>query len=146
MLAYERRSKTAEVTKDEVMDNETTIGELRTRVTEFVSERDWEQFHAPKNLSMALAIEAAELMEHFQWITAEESRDRSNADRMSGVRDEIADVLCYVLAIANELDIDLSEAFTQKMVKNVAKYPAAEFRGRYGPEDSGPNESGHTDQ
>ena len=74
-----------------------------------MDERDWRQFHSPKNLSMSLAIEAAELMEHFQWIDAAESR-RVGDDpaKLAAVREEIADVLCYLLALANELDLDLS--------------------------------------
>jgi NTP pyrophosphatase (non-canonical NTP hydrolase) len=117
-------------------DQETTIAALRGRVREFVDARDWHQFHSPKNLSMALAIEAAELMEHFQWITTDASRSVGDkADKINAIREELADVLCYALAIANELDIDLSSALNDKMEKNEAKYPADEYRGRYGPED-----------
>jgi dCTP diphosphatase len=116
------------------MDSSTTVAELREIVRRFVDERDWRQFHSPKNLSMALAIEAAELMEHFQWIDAAESRQvGSDATKLAGVRDEIADVLCYVLALANELGLDLTEALRDKMVKNASKYPAALSRGRYDP-------------
>ena len=117
-------------------DLETSIGQLREVVRQFVDERDWRQFHAPKNLSMALAIEAAELMEHFQWITPQASREiPADAEKLAAVGEELADVLCYVLAIANELDLDLSTTFDDKMKKNRLKYPAAEYRGRYGPED-----------
>jgi len=117
-------------------DNNTSVEALRRIVHEFVDARDWQQFHSPKNLSMALAIEAAELMEHFQWITQGESREiGGDAAKLEGVRDELADVLCYVIAIANELDIDLSSALRGKMVKNITKYPVKEYRGRYGPED-----------
>jgi dCTP diphosphatase len=119
-------------------DTTTTIAELKELVREFVDQRDWRQFHAPKNLSMSLCIEAAELMEHFQWISAEESRrvadDRA---RLAAVGDELADVLCYALAMSNELGLDLSAAIRRKMRKNERKYPAAEYRGRYGPEDKG---------
>ena len=115
-------------------DSSTTIAELREIVRRFVDERDWRQFHTPKNLSMSLAIEAAELMEHFQWIDAEESRRvGDDAAKLAEVRDEMADVLCYLLAIANELEIDLSDAIRDKMVKNAAKYPAELSRGRYDP-------------
>jgi len=115
-------------------DASTTLADLRDIVRRFVDERDWQQFHSPKNLSMSLAIEAAELMEHFQWIDIADSR-RIGDDpaKLSAVRDEIADVLCYVIALANELDIDLSTAIRDKMAKNVAKYPAALSRGRYDP-------------
>jgi len=115
-------------------DSCTTLADLREIVRRFVDERDWRQFHSPKNLSMSLAIEAAELMEHFQWIDIAESRRvRDDANKLSEVRDEIADVLCYVVALANELDIDLSTAIRDKMVKNAAKYPADLSRGRYSP-------------
>ena len=117
-----------------VSDSSTTLAELRQIVRHFVDERDWRQFHSPKNLSMSLAIEAAELMEHFQWIDAAESRRvGENAEKLADVRDELADVLCYLFAIANELDIDLSDAMRDKMVKNAAKYPAEQSRGRYDP-------------
>ncbi len=120
------------------MDHETTIAELRNVVREFVDARDWQQFHSPKNLTMALAIEAAELMEHFQWITTDASRRiAEDPEKLTAVGEELADVLCYTLAIANELDLDLSNALREKMKKNVLKYPAEEFRGRYGPEDGG---------
>src|SRR5262245_845501 len=118
-------------------DETTTLAQLRDLVRRFVEERDWRQFHSPKNLSMSLAIEAAELMEHFQWIDIADSR-RVGDDpaKLDQVRDEIADVLCYLLALANELDIDLSTAIRDKMVKNAAKYPADQSRGRYDPPPS----------
>ena len=113
-------------------DSLTTVAELSEIVRRFVDERDWKQFHAPKNLSMSLAIEAAELMEHFQWIDVAESRRIGEDSAAIGeVRDEMADVLCYLLAIANELEIDLSDALRDKMVKNAVKYPAELSRGRY---------------
>jgi NTP pyrophosphatase (non-canonical NTP hydrolase) len=117
-------------------DEATTVAQLRQVVAEFVAARDWQQFHAPKNISMALAIEAAELMEHFQWISVDESREvAEHSDKLAAVGEELADVLCYVLALANELDLDLAETLEAKMVKNVQKYPADEYQGRYGPED-----------
>ena len=115
-------------------DASTTLADLRELVRRFVDERDWRQFHSPKNLSMSLAIEAAELMEHFQWIDAAESRQiGDDPAKLSEVRDEIADVLCYILALANELNLDLSTAIRDKMVKNATKYPATLSRGRYDP-------------
>ena len=112
-------------------DPETTIAELRALVHDFVERRDWRQFHAPKNLAMSLAIEAAELMEHFQWISTEQSRKiATEPGELAEVSDELADVLCYALAMANELGIDLSTAIRSKIVKNEKKYPAEEFRGR----------------
>jgi len=119
-------------------DQTTSIDALRQLVAQFVAERDWQKFHSPKNLAMALAIEAAELMEHFQWITPAASRTIcQERDRKTAVAEEMADVLCYLLALADELDIDLDESLRQKMVKNAAKYPVEEYRGRYGPEDEG---------
>lgn len=119
-------------------DSTTTVAALKRLVSEFVDERDWHRFHAPKNLAMSLAIEAAELMEHFQWIsTAESRRIAQDPERLAAIGDELADVLCYALAMANELGLDLATAIRQKIAKNEQKYPAAEYRGRYGPEDRG---------
>ena len=116
-------------------DSETTVSELRQLVNDFVERRDWHQFHAPKNLAMSMAIEAAELMEHFQWLTAEQSRALAETpEQLEAVGEELADVLCYALAMANELQLDLSTAIRQKMQKNEQKYPADEYRGRYGPD------------
>lgn len=113
-------------------DDQTTLAQLRQWVAQFVEERDWRQFHAPKNLSMSLAIEAAELMEHFQWIDAEASRAlRDDPDKLAPIRDEMADVLCYLSALANELGVDLSEAVQIKLHKNTEKYPVQLCRGRY---------------
>ena len=113
----------------------TTLADLRDLVRRFVDERDWRQFHSPKNLSMSLAIEAAELMEHFQWIDVAESRrigDDAGKARRSPRRNRRRAVLSCC-ALANELDIDLSHAVRDKMVKNAAKYPAELSRGRYDP-------------
>jgi NTP pyrophosphatase (non-canonical NTP hydrolase) len=119
-------------------DRITTVAQLRAIVRQFVDDRDWQQFHSPKNLSMAMSIEAAELMEHFQWLTIEESRAlRHDAPRLHAVTEELADVVCYALALANELDVDLTEAMRAKMRKNEEKYPVESYRGRYGPEDHG---------
>ena len=119
-------------------DSVTTIEELRLLIRKFVDERDWQQFHSPKNLSMALAIEAAELMEHFQWIEVEASRRiPEDAEKLAAVGEELADVMSYTLALADSLGIDLAETVRAKMVKNELKYPAEEFRGRYGNEDRG---------
>ena len=119
-------------------DSTTSIAELKQLVADFVAERDWRRFHAPKNLSMSLAIEAAELMEHFQWISPEESRRvPEHPNRLAAVGEELADVVCYALAMANELGLDLSTAIRRKIAKNEQKYPVEEYRGRYGPEDVG---------
>ena len=117
-------------------DAETTVSQLREVVDRFVAERDWHQFHTPKNLVMALAIEAAELMEHFQWLTPEQSwQVADQAEKKAEVGEEISDVLCYLLALANELKLDLATALEAKMVKNVEKYPVRRYRGLFGPED-----------
>ena len=105
-------------------DTETTVADLRQVVREFVDERDWQVFHNPKNLSMSLAIEVAELMEHFQWLTFEQSASLSNdATRKQAVEEELADCLAYVLALANTLQIDLSQSLRAKMIRNAEKYP-----------------------
>ncbi len=119
-------------------DSDTTIAQLRKLVNDFVDRRDWHQFHAPKNLSMSLAIEAGELMEHFQWISMQESRAvADDPEKLALVAEELSDVLCYALALANELQLDISTALRAKMEKNERKYPAEEYRGRFGPEDEG---------
>jgi NTP pyrophosphatase (non-canonical NTP hydrolase) len=123
--------------KSGTADSTTTLAELRKLVADFVDQRDWNQFHSPKNLSMSLAIEAAELMEHFQWLTLDESRAIvQQPQKLAEVADELADVLCYSLALANELQIDLAAAIRAKMRKNEQKYPAQEYRGRFGREDT----------
>jgi NTP pyrophosphatase (non-canonical NTP hydrolase) len=117
-------------------DAVTTLAEVCQLVREFVEERDWRQFHSPKNLSMSLAIEAAELMEHFQWIDVPESRAAAaDPARLAPIAEELADVLCYSFALANELGLDIATIVREKMAKNALKYPAAEFRGRYGSGD-----------
>lgn len=113
-------------------DDDTTMGALRQMVRDFVDQRDWRQFHAPKNISMALSVEAAELMEHFQWMTVAESRAvGDDPARLGLVGEELADVMCYAMALANELDIDIASTMRAKMKKNEAKYPAEEYQGRY---------------
>ncbi|MBN2447309.1 MAG: nucleotide pyrophosphohydrolase [Phycisphaerae bacterium] len=113
-------------------DDKTTVAELRRLLADFVAEREWAIYHDPKNLSMSIAIEAAELMEHFQWVkNAELPALLQDAGRRADVVDELADVTCYVLALANVLDVDLAEAVRAKMKRNAAKYPAEQFRGRY---------------
>jgi NTP pyrophosphatase (non-canonical NTP hydrolase) len=113
-------------------DTQSTVAELKALVAHFVAERNWQQFHAPKNLSMSLAIEAAELMEHFQWVGVEESRQLKNDPHaLAAAGEELADVLAYALALSNELGLDLTTILQDKMRKNELKYPAAEFRDRY---------------
>lgn len=112
-------------------DAETTVAELRGRVLAFVQERDWEQFHSPKNLSMALAAESGELMEHFLWAESKDSlavaRDPKKRPK---IEDEIADVVIYALEFANICGIDLAAAIAAKLGKNAVKYPVEKSRGR----------------
>jgi len=106
-------------------DATTPIASLKQWMAQFVAERNWQVFHTPKNLSMSLAIEAAELMEHFQWLTTDESLAvRGQSEKRSEVADELADVLCYAVSLANALDIDIATAVYEKMKKNAVKYPA----------------------
>ncbi|HEY5313908.1 MAG TPA: nucleotide pyrophosphohydrolase [Pirellulales bacterium] len=105
-------------------DGQTTVRELRELVGQFVAERSWEPFHTPKNLAMSLAIEAAELMEHFQWLTGEQSLALAQQpDELEPVAEELADVLAYTLAMANALGLDLAAALERKMALNRLKYP-----------------------
>ncbi|MCC7292655.1 MAG: nucleotide pyrophosphohydrolase [Phycisphaerales bacterium] len=113
-------------------DQVTTVMDLRKHVAEFVAERDWQQFHDPKNLAASILIEAAELMEHFQWLRSDQlDAVRRDAAKCAEIREEAADVLAFLLSFANALDIDLSAALADKMKKNAKKYPAEEFRGRF---------------
>lgn len=113
-------------------DSTVNIADLRRQMQEFVDARDWRQFHTPKNLAMSMSIEAAELMEHFQWVDGDEaSRRCSDPRHRSAIGEEIADVCCYLLSLVNALNLDLSEIVTDKLAKNAIKYPAAEFRGKF---------------
>jgi len=114
-------------------DQTTTVAELAKLIADFVDERDWNQFHSPKNISMSMAIEAAELMEHFQWISMDESREATeDVEQLTAIGEELADVMCYALALANQLGIDVSDTIDRKMRKNRIKYPVQDFQGRYG--------------
>lgn len=113
-------------------DDSTPVADLRRIVAEFVAARQWERYHDAKNLAMSIAIEAAELMEHFQWVRSEELPALlAEGARRDAIVDEVADVTCYVLALANALKIDISSALTAKIAKNEEKYPVERFRGRY---------------
>ena len=104
------------------------LEDLAARLRAFAEERDWEQFHSPKNLSMALAVEAAALLEHFQWLTEAESLALPPA-RREQVAEEIADVFIYLIRLADRLGIDLSAAARAKILKNAARYPVEKSRG-----------------
>ena len=117
-------------------DNTTPVASLREAWARFVAERDWGQFHSPKNLAMALAVEAAELMEHFLWVDNDASRAvAGDPERLEQVADVIADVTGALLSLCNALGLDLSDAVRRKMAKNVLKYPVEKCRGRYRVED-----------
>ena len=113
-------------------DTTTTVQMLKEAMARFVAERDWQQFHSPKNLVMGLSVEAAELMEHFLWIDNDASRQVvQDAGKRGEVADEMADVACYLLALSNTLGIDLSEAIVAKLAKNERKYPVELSRERF---------------
>lgn len=105
-----------------------SLAELTGKLREFADQRDWEQFHSPKNLAMALIVEAAELVEQFQWLTQEQSREL-DAKKLEAARQEIGDVLIYLTRIADRLGIDPVAAAHDKMLINAAKYPAELARG-----------------
>lgn len=104
------------------------LRELALALRRFADERDWGQFHAPKNLAMALSVEAAELLEHFQWMGEEQSR-RLSREKLAQVSEEMADVLLYLVRLADQLGVDLAAAARLKMRANAAKYPPERARG-----------------
>ena len=105
---------------------------LKQKALSFRDRRDWRQFHSPKNLVMGLAIETAELMEHFLWLDGEASRTLVNDEaKRRAVAEELADVGCHLLNLSNNLGIDLSDAIAAKIVKNAEKYPVARYRGKF---------------
>ena len=110
-------------------DGTATIGELRDRVRQFVRARDWERFHSPKDLAMAISIEASELLEQFLWRWPIPASKLSPEDRVSAA-EELADILIYGLSFANALELDVSDAVLGKLAKDEAEYPVARFRGR----------------
>ena len=121
------------------MDETTTVGHLKALVGQFVRQRDWEQFHTPKNLSMSIAVEGAELMELFQWHDAASSAGVLRRPRTRrAAQEELADVLIYCLAFANRAGFDLTGAIRAKLSKNRRRYPARQFRGRFGADDPRP--------
>lgn len=109
-------------------EQDTRLDEIAQQLEAFVAERDWDQFHSPKNLAMALTGEVGELVEHFQWLTEEQSRQLAEGDS-AAVREELADVQIYLLLLARNLDVDLLGAVKDKLAKNAEKYPAHRARG-----------------
>ena len=110
------------------MSGVSEVGELQLVIRQFAVDRDWEQFHSPKNLAMALSAEAGELLEQFQWLTEEDSLNLGSK-KLEEVRQEMADVFIYLLRIADQLDVDLLQAARDKIEINNAKYPAEKVRG-----------------
>jgi NTP pyrophosphatase (non-canonical NTP hydrolase) len=124
-------------------DAQTTVADLRQAVAAFVDAREWRPFHSPKNLSMSIAIEAAELMERSQWLTTEEATTavQDPAER-AAVAEELADIIIYCLSLSNALDLDISSAVLGKLEINEHRYPAEEFRGRFRRPERGKHEKG----
>ena len=112
------------------MDAQTTIADLKQKVKVFCEKRDWDQFHNPKELAIGLSIEASELLEHFLWLQKGEI-DSKLASKREAIEDELADILYFVLRIAQMNDIDLSEALASKLQKNDLKYPVEKSKGKH---------------
>lgn len=113
-------------------DETSTISDLKQLVRDFVDERNWQPFHDAKNLAASIAIEAAELMEHFQWLRSDElNRVQADASQMQAIREETADIAAYLLSFADRMGIDLAAALEDKMRKNALKYPVEQFRGKF---------------
>ena len=113
-------------------DAQTTVAELKEAVARFAAERAWEPFHNPKNLAMGLAVEVAELMEHFLWLDGEASRALGQDESRRGeIADEVADVACHLFNLCNALKLDLSQAVRAKMIKNAQKYPVEKYKGKF---------------
>jgi len=113
-------------------DATTPIADLKAQVRRFADDRLWQPFHTPKNLAMGLAIETAELMEHFLWVDGPKSLELGfDPARREAIADEVADVFCYVLNLSIVLDLDLSTELERKLGKNALKYPVEKYRGRF---------------
>jgi len=113
-------------------DETTNLAELRGRVQKFVDERDWGKYHNPKDVAISIAIEAAELMEHFQWARESEVEEiMEDQGKAAEIADELADVMIYCLSFANALGIDVARAVIEKIEKNKIKYPAGQVKGTY---------------
>jgi NTP pyrophosphatase (non-canonical NTP hydrolase) len=105
-----------------------SLDQIKTRLRDFADARDWDQFHSPKNLAMALIVEAAELVEHFQWLTEEQSQTLP-PDKLAEVEQEIADIQIYLIRLADKLGVDMEKAVNAKIELNEKKYPAEKVRG-----------------
>ncbi|MGB5178298.1 MAG: nucleotide pyrophosphohydrolase [Gammaproteobacteria bacterium] len=105
------------------------LDKIKMRLRRFADERDWDQFHSPKNLAMALIVEAAELVEHFQWLTEKQSQ-KLPADKLAEVEQEIADIQIYLIRLADKLGVDMEKAVNAKIKLNEKKYPAKKVSGK----------------
>ena len=105
------------------------IKKIQKQLSDFADERDWNQFHNPKNLSMALSVEASELVEIFQWLTPEQAEAIMSTDEGEHVKEEIADVMIYLIRLADKLNVDLEDAVDDKIIKNGEKYPIDTSKG-----------------
>lgn len=112
------------------MTDDKTLQNLQSDIRKFCDDRNWDQFHNPKDLAISLSIEASELLEHFQWKNEDEIKQHLEANKEE-VASELADTLYWVLLMANKLDIDLVESFQSKMIKNAAKYPVEQSKGNH---------------
>ena len=113
------------------MPKKITLQEIKIKIRKFIRERDWEQFHSPKNISMSIAIEAGELMEHFQWLTTGESRKLLKDKRKRGeIEDELADIAIYILDFCNLFGLDIEKIIANKLEKTAKKYPAHIVKGK----------------
>jgi len=109
----------------------TNIGELKNKVGKFVKERKWERYHNPKDLAESICIEAAELLERFQWIPPQETLTwKDNPSKVDAIKEEVADIIIYCLSLANVMNIDLAETVLKKLETNERKYPANKYRGK----------------
>jgi len=106
------------------------INQLTVRIQNFIKERDWNQFHNPKDLALSLVLESAEVMEHFQWKNNEEVQEYIKSHK-NEIGEELSDVLYWVLLMSHDLDIDIKKAFEDKMLKNEAKYPIDKAKGKH---------------
>lgn len=111
-----------------IVTSEDQLSALKARLAKFASDRDWDQFHSPKNLSMALIAEAAELVEHFQWLTEEQSQ-QLNPEKKNEVAMELADIFIFLIRVADKLEIDLADSAWKKIAINEERYPADKVRG-----------------
>jgi len=112
-------------------DSSTSVEDLKQRILAFAKERDWEQFHSPKNLSMAIAAEAAELMEHFLWTDSVHSIDKcQDPQKRQKIAEELADILIFSMEFANVAGMDIQSIISEKMEANARKYPVEKAKGR----------------